>query len=69
MNRYLFLIVFVVGAFTLFVFDEWFTILAGVVLCIAAVVLGVFTIAEPEFLDGDASATGDSERTDEPSAS
>lgn len=68
MNRYLFLIVFVVGAFTLFFFDEWFTILTGVVLCIAAVVLGVFTIAEPEFLDGDASATGDSEKTGEPSA-
>lgn len=55
MNRLAFIAVFVVGAGVLFVFDHWFTILAGVVLCFAAVVIGVFTIAEPGFLDGDGS--------------
>ena len=60
----LFVIVFAVGAAVLFVFDFWLTILIGVAMCLAAVVLGVFTIAEPGFLDDDASATGDSERTE-----
>ena len=63
-SPYLFLIVFAIGAAVLFVFDFWLTILVGVAMCLAAVVIGVFTIAEPGFLDGDASATGDSEKTD-----
>ncbi|MGK2877900.1 MAG: hypothetical protein ACSLFF_04925 [Solirubrobacterales bacterium] len=54
-NPYLFLIVFVVGAAVLFLFDFWLTLLIGVLMCVGAVVLGVFAIAEPEFLDGDGS--------------
>ncbi|MBJ7458868.1 MAG: hypothetical protein JHD02_06770 [Thermoleophilaceae bacterium] len=53
-NPYLFLVVFVIGAAVLFLFDFWLTLLVGVVMCVGAVVLGVFAIAEPEFLDGDA---------------
>lgn len=53
-NPYLFLVLFIVGATVLFLFDFWFTILIGVAMCLGSVILGVFTIAEPEFLDGDA---------------
>lgn len=53
-NPYLFLVLFIVGATVLFLFDFWFTILIGVAICLGSVILGVFTIAEPEFLDGDA---------------
>ncbi|MFT4049412.1 MAG: hypothetical protein QM648_06175 [Solirubrobacterales bacterium] len=49
-----FLALFLVGAATMFVFDEWYTLLLGMVLQIAAVVAGIFTIATPEFLEGDA---------------
>jgi hypothetical protein len=63
-SPYLFLVLFVVGAGVLFLFDFWWTILTGVALCLAAVVVGVFTIAEPEFLDGDASGHVDGEKAD-----
>lgn len=54
MKRLAFIALFAVGALVLFVFDAWFTILIGVALCLAAVAIGVFAIAEPGFLDADA---------------
>ena len=64
----LFLALFALGAALLFLFEYTLTILLGVTLQLTAVVLGVFTIAEPGFLSADgeasaASASGDSERS------
>jgi hypothetical protein len=44
---------FVLGAGLLFPFDSTFTIVPGVLLLIAFVVLGVFALASPERLSGD----------------
>lgn len=67
-NPLLFLALFALGAALLFLWEYTLTILLGVALQLAAVVLGVFTIAEPGFLSGDdeasaASASGDSEKS------
>lgn len=48
-----FIAVFVLGAAVMFIFDSTLTLLAGVILQTAAIVLGVFAIATPEFLSGD----------------
>jgi multisubunit Na+/H+ antiporter MnhC subunit len=54
MNRPLaFIAIFVVGALVMFLFDAWFTLLIGMTIQIVAVVLGIFEIARPEFLEGD----------------
>lgn len=58
-------LLFFLGAAVMVVFDHWFTLLAGVVLMLAFVVVGAFTIADPRgFLDRDAdqddAATGES---------
>ena len=42
-----------VGAIVMFAFDNTFTLLAGIVIQLAAVVIGIFAIATPEFLTGD----------------
>jgi hypothetical protein len=52
-NPLIFLSLFVVGALVMFVFDNWFALTLGLVLQIAAVVIGVFTVASPEFLSGE----------------
>jgi preprotein translocase subunit SecD len=39
------------GALLLFLFEEWFTRLAGVLGLFAFIVLGVFAIASPAFLE------------------
>jgi hypothetical protein len=44
---------FVLGSGLLFPFDSTFTIVPGVLLLIAFVVLGVFALASPERLSGD----------------
>jgi hypothetical protein len=49
-----FIALFIVGALTMFAFDATLTLLLGMALQVAAVVLGVFTIATPGFLGGDA---------------
>lgn len=47
-------VLFVVGAVVMIAFEEWFTLLAGVVLMLAFVVCGTFLIADPDrFLDRD----------------
>jgi hypothetical protein len=43
---------FVLGAGLLFPFEETLTILFGVLLLIASIVLGVFVLASPERLKG-----------------
>lgn len=53
-NPLTFLGLFIVGALTMFLFDHWYTLLLGMALQVAAVVVGIFVIAEPEFLEGDA---------------
>lgn len=52
-NPVVFLTLFIVGALVMFLFDNWFTLTVGIALQIAAVVVGLFTVAEPEFLEGD----------------
>ncbi len=44
---------FLVGAIVMFAFDMTFTLVLGMALQLAAVVIGVFAIATPEFLKGD----------------
>jgi hypothetical protein len=44
---------FVLGAGLLFPFKETLTLLFGVLLLVAAIVLGVFALASPERLAGD----------------
>ena len=44
---------FLVGAIVMFAFDNPFTLALGMLLQLAAVVLGIFVVAEPEFLEGD----------------
>ena len=41
---------FAAGSLLLFLFEEWYTRLAGVVLLFVFVVLGVFALATPEAL-------------------
>lgn len=48
-----FIALFVVGALVMFAFDYTATLFIGMVLQLAAVVAGVFAIAQPEFLKGD----------------
>jgi O-antigen ligase len=47
---------FVLGAGLLFPFKETLTILFGVLLLVASIVLGVFALASPERLAGDPNA-------------
>ena len=52
------LILFVVGATVLFVFDVTITLTAGILILFAAIVSGVFATATPEFLTGDREDAG-----------
>lgn len=52
MRRLAFVVLFVIGAGTMFFFDHWATLLVGMALQVAAIVLGLFTIATPDFLEG-----------------
>lgn len=53
-------LLFLVGAAVMVVFEHWYTLLAGVVLMLAFVIVGVFVIADPRgFLDRDADAAPD----------
>jgi hypothetical protein len=58
MNKTLaFIGVFIVGALVMFLFDVWYTLLVGMVIQVVAVIMGIYTIATPEFLTGDAEQT------------
>jgi hypothetical protein len=46
------------GSLLLFLFEAWYTRLLGVVLLLAAIVLGVFAVATPEALTDDDPADG-----------
>lgn len=61
-----FIALFAVGAFVMFAFETTLTLLFGMTLQVAAIVLGVFTIATPEFLTADAApdATADASADD-----
>lgn len=48
-----FIALFLVGAIVMFAFDHTLTLLLGMALQLAAVVLGIFVVATPEFLEGD----------------
>jgi hypothetical protein len=45
--------VFIFGALTMFLFDAWYTLLLGMTIQLTAVVMGLFEILQPEFLEGD----------------
>jgi Ca2+/Na+ antiporter len=45
---------FGIGVLLIFPFTYWFTLLLGVGFLLAFVVYGVFTVAEPGFLEADA---------------
>jgi hypothetical protein len=45
--------IFIVGALTMFLFDAWYTLLLGITIQLTAVVMGLFEILQPEFLEGD----------------
>jgi Ca2+/Na+ antiporter len=47
------IVVGVVGAAVTFLFDTTFTLTVGIVLMLCFIVLGVFTIATPEYLGED----------------
>jgi hypothetical protein len=47
------LILFGLGSVILFFFDATITITVGVLLLLAAIVSGVFAVANPSFLSGD----------------
>lgn len=50
-------LLFLVGAVVMVAFERWFTLLAGVALMLAFVVVGAFVIADPGgFLDRDRDA-------------
>lgn len=50
-------LLFLVGAVVMVAFERWFTLLAGVVLMLAFVIVGAFVVADPDgFLDRDADA-------------
>lgn len=49
-----FIVIFAAGALLMFAFDSTVTLLLGMALQVAAIILGVFAIAKPEFLRGDA---------------
>lgn len=50
-------LLFLVGAVVMVAFEHWFTLLAGVVLMLAFVIVGAFVIADPRgFLDRDEGA-------------
>lgn len=53
MRRVAFMLLFVVGASVMFFFDHWTTLLIGMALQVAAIALGAFTVAAPEFLERD----------------
>ncbi len=48
-----FLVLFIVGALTMFAFDHTLTLLVGMALQIAAVVVGLFVVLTPDFLGSD----------------
>ena len=48
-----FIALFVVGALTMFLFDHTLTLLVGMALQIAAVVVGLFVVLTPDFLKGE----------------
>lgn len=53
-------LLFLVGAAVMIAFEHWFTLLAGVVLMLAFVVVGAFVVADPGgFLDRDRNAEPD----------
>lgn len=48
-------LLFLVGAVVMVAFEHWFTLLAGVILMLAFVIVGAFVVADPGgFLDRDA---------------
>jgi hypothetical protein len=49
---------FVVGVLLMIPFEHWFTRVPGVAALFAAIVIGVFAIATPDFLDDDAGPDG-----------
>lgn len=53
MRRSGFIFLFVLGAAVMFVFDSSVTLALGMLVQAAAIVLGVFSIATPEFLSAD----------------
>lgn len=58
MNKSLaFIPVFIAGALLMFLFDDWYTLLGGMIIQVVAVCMGVAVIAEPSFLEGDAELT------------
>lgn len=63
-----FIALFAVGAFVMFAFETTLTLLFGMTLQVAAIVLGVFTIAAPDFLSADATADAAPDATADASA-
>ena len=60
MNKSLaFIPVFIVGALVMFLFDNWYTLLVGMIIQVVAVVIGIGAIATPEFLAGDLEESAD----------
>lgn len=53
MKHLAFVLLFLVGASVMFFFDHWTTLLIGLALQVAAIVLGTFTVANPNFLHYD----------------
>lgn len=49
-----FVLLFLVGALVMFAFDYTLTLIVGMALQVAAVVLGLFVVLTPGFLEGDA---------------
>lgn len=52
------LVLFVVGATVLLIFDSTVTITAGILILFAAIVSGVFATATPEFMTGEREDSG-----------
>jgi hypothetical protein len=53
-NSLAFIGLFVVGALLMFAFDHTITLFIGLFMQLAAIALGVWVIADPAFLGGDA---------------
>ncbi|MGH2958217.1 MAG: hypothetical protein ACRDKE_01315 [Solirubrobacterales bacterium] len=62
MNKALaFIPVFIVGALLMFLFDNTWTLLGGMIIQVIAVCMGVAAIAAPAFLEADADDSVDDE--------
>jgi hypothetical protein len=51
-------ILFALGAALVFPFEYWYTLLVGIGFFLASIVSGVFSVASPEFLEGDENPSG-----------